>query len=317
MAAPLVPQEIYLQERYVSIGYFEEMRDAWSAMVNHAETCLDVFMRDLPSDYRSRGGEHQPDIVWGQRVLVNFRVTQQFLIRGYIELTHGNFDALRYAGAVMSDFAGFVRDYSADWMDEPAVARVVPNGNEVFRDLMEEATMRAFNILSTYESQWRVGALSERYSVDQGPLDPPSEWPTYITNPKVRAVSGEACQKTGIYLPDIDEAAAGFFIVGKEVWSANVGYDPETTQRLKEEPCGWTLVERLSDRGGGVPGDPDPIRAGVRLRCEAGQACPRAGWWFTPAHASSRRQFRQGEPMPAFGSDYGITIWQWDGRQES
>ena len=63
----------------------------------------------------------------------------------------------------------------------------------------------------------------------------------------------------------------------------------------------------------------DPSAGGkadtLRLRCEAGQPCPREGWWFTPAKADSRRRFQQGETMPAFTADYGATIWQWDERQ--
>ena len=51
------------------------------------------------------------------------------------------------------------------------------------------------------------------------------------------------------------------------------------------------------------------------LRCEAGQPCPREGWWFTPAQAGSRRHFQQGQVMPAFSTDYGATIWQWDEQQ--
>ncbi len=53
----------------------------------------------------------------------------------------------------------------------------------------------------------------------------------------------------------------------------------------------------------------------TRLRCEAGEFCLRTGHWFTPAQANSRRLFQAGELMPAVGSDYGLTIWQWDERQ--
>jgi hypothetical protein len=42
-----------------------------------------------------------------------------------------------------------------------------------------------------------------------------------------------------------------------------------------------------------------------------GQPCPKAGWWFTPAKANSGRYFKEGELMPDFKSDYGLTIWQW------
>ena len=51
-----------------------------------------------------------------------------------------------------------------------------------------------------------------------------------------------------------------------------------------------------------------------RLRCLAGQPCPRAGFWFTPARADSRRRFALGEVMPDVGGSYGATIWQWDDR---
>lgn len=63
----------------------------------------------------------------------------------------------------------------------------------------------------------------------------------------------------------------------------------------------------LSDEQGGAKQ--------LRLRCEAGQPCPREGCWFTPAQADSRRHFKVGETMPALGSDYGATIWQWDENQ--
>lgn len=49
-----------------------------------------------------------------------------------------------------------------------------------------------------------------------------------------------------------------------------------------------------------------------RLRCIAGQACPREGMWFTPARADSRRHFASGEVMPEIGGSFGATIWQYD-----
>jgi len=53
-----------------------------------------------------------------------------------------------------------------------------------------------------------------------------------------------------------------------------------------------------------------------RLRCEAGQPCPQEGWWLTPAKIRSRRLFKAGEVMPSVSGDYGVTIWQWDDRQD-
>lgn len=48
-----------------------------------------------------------------------------------------------------------------------------------------------------------------------------------------------------------------------------------------------------------------PLSCGTRAL-----ACPRAGFWFTPARLDSRRHFTQDEPMPDMGGDYGATIWQ-------
>ncbi|MBS1210546.1 MAG: hypothetical protein H6R19_2944 [Proteobacteria bacterium] len=53
----------------------------------------------------------------------------------------------------------------------------------------------------------------------------------------------------------------------------------------------------------------------LNLRCPAGEACPKTGYWITPAKADARRHFKQGDVMPDLGSNYGATIWQWDADQ--
>lgn len=56
-----------------------------------------------------------------------------------------------------------------------------------------------------------------------------------------------------------------------------------------------------------------------RLRCLAGQPCPRTGYWFTPAAAGSRQHFDAGQTMPDLGGSDGTTgwatVWQWDEQQ--
>ncbi|MYN04489.1 DUF1911 domain-containing protein [Pseudoduganella sp. DS3] len=46
------------------------------------------------------------------------------------------------------------------------------------------------------------------------------------------------------------------------------------------------------------------------LRVLGGQACPMAGYWFSPAKPDSARHFKKDEIMPVFDSAYGLTIWQ-------
>jgi Immunity protein 72/Immunity protein 71 len=89
-------------------------------------------------------------------------------------------------------------------------------------------------------------------------------------------------------------------------------------------PVTWRLIwkdERYLD--GVIPAEEseylapvaEPTVATAQLRCEAGQPCPREGFWFTPARLSSRRHFKSAEPMPDVGGSYGATIWQWDEAQ--
>lgn len=66
---------------------------------------------------------------------------------------------------------------------------------------------------------------------------------------------------------------------------------------------------------------PRPLEIGgeaaqLKLRCPAGEPCPKTGYWSTPAKLGSRQHFKQGDSMPDFpGSTYGVTIWQWDQHQ--
>jgi hypothetical protein len=83
-----------------------------------------------------------------------------------------------------------------------------------------------------------------------------------------------------------------------------------------ERPCKWYFVEKLEGQYEAPASEPSEaaIQSTERLRCEAGQPCPKEGWWFTPA-GSDRQHFKQGQIMPNLKSDYGQTIWQWAGDQ--
>ncbi|MFS2026035.1 hypothetical protein [Massilia sp. CT11-137] len=84
-------------------------------------------------------------------------------------------------------------------------------------------------------------------------------------------------------------------------------------------PSNWYFVEIINDEFEDIAvvseDDSRTINTQERLRVEGGHAFVRAGYWFTPAKAGSRRYFKDGEIMPAFGTDYGVTFWQWDENQ--
>ena len=305
MATPLIPQEIYLLERYTSPAYFKQMRDGFALALLAAEDALDHLMRHLPADYRKRQRWEQPDITWGTVVLPNFRDTLMILDKAYPQLLAGDPSVLGVAGNVKTAFTGQSRDYPENWMPETFASR----WDEGWR----ASIVPARNISFTAHFGWDLGNLSSHYREEsRGPLDAPKSWPVYRLNPKVRVATGKVVPADGIYLPDTDDSVPVFYWKGCEAVSANIGYNPKTTQRIGEADTVWTLVERIADFGGGSPGAADDIGQGVVMRCVAGKPCPQAGWWSTPAKANSRRQFTQGEVMPDFGGDYGATIWQRD-----
>src|ERR1700712_162920 len=169
MSTPLIPQEIFLLERYCQPEPFEKMRDAWAEMVKHAENMLERFMRQLPPDYRNRPLPNQPDRVWGERVLPNFRNTLQDLNSDYITLTHGDLRALDGAGGVWSDLRGQRMDYPEDWMDE-----VEPGAADKFSDLGSAASFLARPIENTARQGWQEGDLTSRYAeIVTAPVNPP------------------------------------------------------------------------------------------------------------------------------------------------
>jgi hypothetical protein len=313
------PQEIYLLERYTSLAYFGEMRDAWETMIKHVEICLDRFVHNLPLDYRSRPLPEQPDAVWGERVLPNFRNTFQRLCDGYIRLSHGDLRGLGSAGGPLSDFKGQM-DFSSDWMGEI--------DEEIYRDLMGAATTIATNIQVTEEAYWDAEDLVTRYNpFSRGPLNPPPKWPQYRLVPSIQIASGTAPVQTGIYVPNLDNSCAQYLSpILENAPEASVFirmenlFHPVTHEKYGEQPvfekhpCIWTLVERISDAGG--KSTAPSLLAQTAHRVPAGQPCPETGYYFTPARQDSRRKFAKGEIMPEMNAQYGATIWQWDPHQE-
>lgn len=307
MATPLIPQEIYLLERYSSKEYYALARDAWEEMLKYVEGCLDRFTSNLPTNYRSRPLPEQPDIVWGQRVIPNFRDTMQFMYDGYIKRSHEDWSCYQgFQGGINGDIRG-QRDFSTAWFDE-----VEPNAFDTYSDLLHKAGRYADPIWRTAGAYWNLGALTHRYNPDaRGPMPDVDAWPKYRLNTAVTVQSGDPVPHTGIYLPEIDDSCAQFLIAGDPADKANVGYDPKRMQNVSREPTLWTLVER-------VPGETVPLEAGLGpveappQRLAAGKQSPRAGYWHTPAKQGSRRYFKQGDVFPEIeGSTYGATFWQW------
>jgi hypothetical protein len=303
MATPLIPQEIYLLERYTSLAYFEVVRDAWELVVKAAEDALAAFMLNLPPDYRSRPLYDQPDRIWGEHILPRMRNTLTALHTGCIRLSHGDWEVL--GGISVGQCQRAINsDYSTEWMPEPY---------QSIYDQQDRLTSGHSNISITALGHWNVGSLSTRYKEDnRGPLLAPPSWPIYRLNPAVQVRTGEPVPQNGIYLPDVDNSAPMAMIKGYEAWPANVGLDAHGHSASRPDAT-WTLVERIADTGGGSHEEDLLAWAEARRlmrRCEAGDPCPQDGYWHTHAMPPNTRAryFKKGDIMPKLDS-FNASIW--------
>lgn len=306
--------EIYLLENYISLEYFGELRDTWAAMVEHLENCLDVYMRNLHPNYRSQPLSAQPDIVWGNRVLPNFRSTLQGLNQGFILLTHGDFEGLAFAHGPRSDFKGQM-DYWSGWMPGP--------DENLYGEYLSKCVEIAHNIVLTEGAYWDYLPVSN-YTNCFAPIRMPAQWPKYIVSRNVFVESGKKAQQSGIYIPNIPRSCAQFLSTNyseappaKVLVGCQDLLHPTTGEKYDEQPvfeeqsCIWYLVTRSDEPVVDTLRD-DELSSG---RVLAGNKCPKTGYYFTPALLNSRRIFREGEVMPDAETSYGLTIWQWDSSQ--
>jgi hypothetical protein len=283
-------------------------------MVTHLEACLDIYMHNLPPNYRSRPLPEQPDVVWGNRVLPNFRSTLQGLHQGFVLLTHADLRGLSYAHGPRSDFKGQM-DYWSGWM---------PRADEnLYGEYLNKCIEMAHNIVMTEGAYWDTLPLSH-YACCVMPVRKPARWPAYQINTSVTVESGKKTEKSGIYVPNVAQSCAQFLSADyHEAPEARVlvGYQdllhPTTGEKydkepvLDERPCVWYLVERASEPELGTHYNDENQTS----RVLAGNKCPATGYYFTPAHPDSRRIFHEGDVMPDIESSYGIAIWQWDSSQ--
>lgn len=292
------PQEIYLLERYSSAEYFNELVDAFKNMLDTAENALELFMQDLSYDYRDNHISQQPDVVWGELVLPNFRSTLESLHYGYKRLLDGELSALQYAGNVVTDFRGQTADYLADWMDKENYRQ--------FNDWQNEASVVASNIKATVFGNWVTGNLSYRYNIKaRGELNLPTSLPIYCVYQNIIFKTSDTVPQDGIYIPAIQDASAQLLLKGRDAIEALVGLSKSGLQYAHEENTTWVLVERIADKGGSA----QTIQA-ENLKGLAGEICPRSGQWWSPANQSEKRYVEQGEVFPEIlNNTWGKTIW--------
>jgi hypothetical protein len=314
MRKSLDPKEIFLLERYSSAEYFRELCNSWKLMLDGVESALDRFMRNIPLNYRNRPLPQQPDAVWGEQVLPNFRATYQYLCDGLILLENGDVRGLNYCSGPINDFRG-QKDYWSGWMELHEL--------EAYNNRILIAAMMAQNISNTENAHWNPEDLSNNYDEKTfGLKDLPTPLPNYKINTSITCESGSTVAQPGIYLPNIENSCAQFLsgkygvappaivVTGTEALlhpTTGVQYGVEDI--YDEADCVWVLVER--DIGASAI----PSLTNAPVRVIAGGVCPQSGYYFSPAKINSRRWFDKNTVMPDSESDYGSTIWQWDTNQ--
>ena len=308
----LDPREIYLLELFVSPAYLANLRDTWGEMIGHVERCLDEYMQNLPSNSRTLSLPEQPDSVWGERVLHNFRSTYQNLCSGVIALTHGDLQGLDSANGPLNDHKG-QREFSSEWMR--------PEDRERYFELLNRSSTIASNICATEDPYWAPGDLLNPAA--RGEISLPTDLPAYQLNKTVNVATAETVNRAGVYIPNFAASCPQFLSPFKNAPTATVRvgveplFHPSTGEKYAEEPiyesrdCIWTLIER----GPSTEVKPQPWRYEASFRITGGEVCPESGYYFAPARADSKRFFARGTVMPTFAFEYGATIWQWDSQQ--
>ena len=327
---PLIPQELWLIEAYIKPAYFKKMVDAWQRMVEIADDALEDYMAHIPSNYRSRHVSEQPDVVWGGRVLPNFRATLAGLQDTYICIKNGDLGTPNPA-SIRSDIRG-ASDYDHDWLKDRGLnGRMGFDVYAEFDKQQRKADDYSTNISSTFGAGWLLGELTKLKLYDMGRgygIELPTEWPTYRLNPLFQCATGEELPKSGIYIPATGRSCANFLPLRLRIPNASTASVIDTAipkgddGYRTEANTIWTLVERVSDTGGG------PVQCRIvpeneyyndstkqqSLPGEPNSVCPRSGTWQTPARLYPRSiKMQAGEKFPAVEHDTGGNgvVWFW------
>ncbi len=316
---PLIAHDIYVMEQFLKPERIKMIRDIWKEMLDYLESLLDRFMNDLPPDYRNRSLPEQPDIVWGERVIPNFRSTMEWLNESYIQRLNNDFDC--YIGFNLRSDINGQREFSVNWMDE-----VEPKAAAKYQYLLFKAYGLSEAIEHTVQ-QWSPGSLTHYFaqigshdsSFEYDPvIPPPLSYPIYRLNENIKVKTDEKIPQTGFYLPDLPDSFPLFmWVSNNDVWELAgetriPKNDPEYPKMRKLAPCTWTLIEKVVDSGRELGEAMNPFVRPANVR--AGQPATHSGYWFTVAQENSRQYFEQGEILPEIkNQDWGEVYWQFDG----
>ena len=271
--AVLHPLECYLLESFSSPKHFAATRDAIIEWIDAHEAAYARLQATLDPLERSTPHWQQGDVVWGNRLLPNIRLKRDIYIHAYNQRVNHDPLAFKAGGAINFNDRRF-SEFRNGWMVEKERQRI--------SDKRERAFTLDKQLETTAIGNWDEGDLTYNgqdllYCLS----DLPKCIPRYELDPSVRIERDERPQQMGVYLPDVDFAAAqllfptDWFEGGKKVRRGvrrSTWIDPDTGKRDhdwqedKLVETGWTLVRRVEgefvevpERGFFPKGKPDEL----------------------------------------------------------
>ncbi len=323
--AVLHPLECYLLETFSSSEHFAATRDAIIEWIDAHEAAYARLQSQLDPRQRNKPQWQQGDVVWGSRVLPNIRPDRDFYIKAYIQRVNNDPLAFKAGRAMKSNNRG-ISEFWDDWMTEEEQQRI-----SLTQDRATELDQR---LGATTGGSWDEGDLTYNGQDRVYRLDElPQRIPRYVLDPSVRIEKDERPKQIGIYLPDVDFAAAHLLYPtewvegGKQVRRGvrrSTWVNPDTGKRdydWKEDELvetGWTLIRRVEgefidvpERGFFPKGQPEELytwpereaqfisREGVFISAWSGEPASHAGKWSIFGRKGFEYQdLQQGQRLP-------------------
>ncbi|MFK0088442.1 hypothetical protein ACIQUS_14250 [Pseudomonas sp. NPDC090755] len=323
--AVLHPLECYLLEAFSCAKHIAATRDQVIELIDAHEAAYARLQRELDPHQRNKPLWQQADVTWGTRVLPNIRPARERYIKAYILRTHNDPSAFGGVGNTLSNWNRGISEFWDGWMTEEEKKRI---------SLAQRvATKLDMRLGATAGGEWDEGELTY---IGQGRLyqvsELPRRIPRYVLEPNVRIERGESPRQLGIYLPDIEFAAARLlyptrFKGGVRAYqgvrrsdyvcehTGKRAYDWKETQLTE---TGWTLIRRVEgefievpERGFFPRGEPEELyrwpereaqfitREGEFISGWSGEPASHSGKWSTFGRKGFEYEdLQQGQRLP-------------------
>ena len=269
---------------------------------------------------------------------------------GFIKNGGDYMPMIDFLGAPAADYRGLV-EQPMGWMDEEqrkqwdqsfdrmsfacGVGSETLKNNEWAGQYWNERSLHGheYHLVDRDDSHKGDCGRGILYLTERQLVSPPQSYPRHVVEANVKAEAGEPCPHTGVWVPKqwldgANDFSLAFCMQGHPMQPAYQILVGKEVNILAEFIPDWEppqidgyvgpLETRATDTTWYFVSQPvvqATSPSSLHLRCEGGEACPKSGYWITPAKSGSRHYFQQGTPMPEVVSDCGSTIWQWDNDQ--